>query len=612
MSNSFLEIGTVLNNKWVILEFIGKGGMGEVYRAHQLNLKRDVAIKIISPDWRQSLDGDEEEIETGLQRFHREVHAMAQIRHPNFVQIFDHDSILVKKGEKDEPVEFIAMEYVPGGTLRSTMSEEGFFPDEDATRAWLRDYFIPILESVRAMHELKIVHRDLKPENVLMDGNTPKIADFGLARSSRLKSVTQSVDMKGTPPYMSPEHFVDFRRADHKSDIYSLGKILFESIEGKITPETIPFKSANLKNPNTPFFQKLNRIIGEVTAEDKNERLNSVEEFRNSLVEAIGTAERKSPSGLSSPTGPFTTLAHPKWVWTGIAVATLFIVLMTLWHILGEPGKSAQPKPFASSGDVLQSHGPPAQTLEGKDGVTLRLIPGGEVTFPENSSPYPGKPVWVKSFYMEETQVTNHQYVEFLNQVLPKISVEKGVVRRKGEIWLLLKEVVEGYEPIVFRDGRVHLKDPALASHPVVRVTGYGAAAYARFYGRRLPAEAEWLYAMMGRDEDQGKGSGGSPESSEMTTKTEMMHEQMHPPAPDQQAPSKLPVPVVQFKPNAYGIRGLGRNVSEWGVGSGTDSSQEKEGPQYVILPSAVPRYPWEAFKEVGFRCVLNTPSLKK
>jgi serine/threonine-protein kinase len=87
-----LEIGTVLDEKWVILELLGKGGMGEVYRAHQLNLKRDVAIKIISDDFLQSFEGDEEEIEIIRSRFRREVKAMARIRHPNIVQIFDHGS----------------------------------------------------------------------------------------------------------------------------------------------------------------------------------------------------------------------------------------------------------------------------------------------------------------------------------------------------------------------------------------------------------------------------------------------------------------------------------------------------------------------------------------
>ncbi len=187
-----LEVGTVLKNKWVILEFIGKGGMGEVYRAHQLNLKRDVAIKLLSREWLQCLDEDEE-IETALQRFRREVEAMARIRHPNVLQIFDYDSVIVKRDGEELALEYIVMEYVPGGTLRATMSEDGFHPDENLTRGWVIEFFFPVLQGVQAMHASEIIHRDLKPENVLMDGNTPKIADFGLARSCRLKPLTRSV-----------------------------------------------------------------------------------------------------------------------------------------------------------------------------------------------------------------------------------------------------------------------------------------------------------------------------------------------------------------------------------------------------------------------------------
>ena len=120
-----------------------------------------------------------------------------------------------------------------------------------------------------------------------MDGETPKIADFGLARSPRLKPVTQSMDVKGTAHYMSPEHFFDFRKADRRADVYSLGKILFEAIDGKIDQGTLPFKTASLKNPDTPFFQNMDRIIQDATAENKEDRLASIDQLRRAIQEAI-------------------------------------------------------------------------------------------------------------------------------------------------------------------------------------------------------------------------------------------------------------------------------------------------------------------------------------
>lgn len=319
--NNILRVGTVLNDKWVILEFIGKGGMGEVYRAHQLNLKRDVAIKAVSQEWLESFDGDEVEIETGLQRFRREAEAMAQINHPNILRVYDHGSDTVQRGEKEFTAEYMAMEYMPGGTSRSTMSKNGFYPEKDLTREWIREFFLPVLDGVVAIHKAGIIHRDLKPENTFIDRRTPKIADFGLSCSSNSRPLTESVHVMGSPVYMSPEHFLDFKRADERADIYSLGKILFEAIEGKVSSETIPMKRASLSNAQTPFFHKLDRIIQDATAEDRENRLSSVEELRERLVEALADSENKQVATVK----PLTYL-HQKSVFWTIAAAILLVV----------------------------------------------------------------------------------------------------------------------------------------------------------------------------------------------------------------------------------------------------------------------------------------------
>lgn len=621
-SENTLQIGTVINNKWVILEFIAKGGMGEVYRAHQLNLKRDVAIKIISREWLESLEDNEEEMEIGLQRFRNEVQAMAQVRHSNVLQIYDYGSFSIKNDEEDLSMEYIAIEYVPGGTLWSTMSEDGFYPEKNLTVDWLLNYFLPVLEGIHTLHEANIIHRDLKPGNVLMDGKTPKIADFGLARSSRMRPVTKSIDVKGTPAYMSPEHFMDLRRTDQRSDIYSLGKILFEAIDGKMSSEIIPFKCASLPHPENPFFKKMDQIIQKATAEDRNSRFDSVDEFRDAILEAIGTETLKKPQEVSTRTGHIAFFYHPKWIWSGIAVTIISLMLMTLWHLLGEPGKSslqtkgtpntvhemAQPKPLISSEVSLSPPVSHESRLIGKDEATLHLIPGGELVLPENFGPKAGQSVQVDYFYMDETEVTNHQYAAFLNQILSRIRVEGGVVNGDGNVWLLLGEVAKGYEPIVFRDGKFFVKDPAFHSHPVVRVTAYGAAAYAKYYGRRLPTEVEWLHAMMEKVEAQKKPSEPSPEPSGMMH-MEMMHGKIQSAPSNQQDKSTLPLSVTHFKPNKYGIRGLDGNVTEWCLSLRIGSSQREGKIQYVILPEAVSRHPWEAFEEVGFRTALSLPS---
>ena len=125
-----LSPGTILNDKWMIMDLIGKGAMGEVYRAHQLNLQRDVAIKIISGEWLQTAEEEGLEKEPIIQRFHREFQAMAQVRHPNVLQIYDYGTCSIPKVEKEVDIEYIVMEYIPGATLRFTLSDEGFEPDK--------------------------------------------------------------------------------------------------------------------------------------------------------------------------------------------------------------------------------------------------------------------------------------------------------------------------------------------------------------------------------------------------------------------------------------------------------------------------------------------------
>jgi serine/threonine-protein kinase len=612
-----LQIGTVIHDKWVILEFLGKGGMGEVYRAHQVNLRRDIAIKIISREWLESVEENEDELKSGLQRFRIEVLAMAQVRHPNILQIYDHGLFCIKKDQKPLEFEYIAMEYVPGGTLLSTMSEEGFYPEEELTKEWLERYFLPVLDGVRALHASGIVHRDLKPGNILLDGHTPRIADFGLARSARIVSMTMSTDIKGTPAYMSPEHFMDLKRADHRSDIYSLGKMLFEAIDGKIGPGIIPLKSATLRKTESLFFQELDRIIRKATAEDRNERFDSVEEFQSSIVGSFASiGSGKEIGRVAEHTLP-ALLSRPKWIWAGVATAVILVLAMTMWHLLGEPGKSAFRKAAGSSAPVshVKPPDPPNElpaapdpadplpgALTGKDDATLYLIPGGQL-LPKELSGTSGKPVRVEPFYMDETEVTNHQYVEFLNRVLKRIRVEEGVVKGDGSVWLLLGEVVKGYEPIIFKDGMFVIKDPIYHSHPVVRVTAEGAASYAAHYGRRLPTAAEWFHAEeTGNDRRQ---SASPADSQQPDSHMDMTRNQKQKPSAEQ-IRTERPFSVTQLPPNRYGVRGLDGNVDEWGTMPSDKTSQAKGGSRYGVLPEGIGRLPWEAFKEVGFRTVMT------
>jgi len=209
---------------------------------------------------------------------------------------------------------------------------------------------------------------------------------------------------------------------------------------------------------------------------------------------------------------------------------------------------------------------------------------------------------------MDETLVTNHQYVEFLNHHLSTIRVERGVVRVEDEIWLLLGAVMEGYKPIVFQKGEFKVSKIAYASLPALRVTAYGASSYARFYNRRLPTNMEWLHALGNGDSDTKIPSHDGGDSRE-EAKGESMHGMMQsqaksdisrPKSPDSKLSS-----VMNDQPNKYGIRGLNENFKEWGlrVSEATSRDNIREA-EFVVLPTTIQRHPWEGFGEVGFRCI--------
>ncbi len=620
------EIGTVLDGKWVILEFVGKGGMGEVYRAHQLNLKRDVAIKIISREWVRSLEGDSLEVSACLQRFRREVEVMAQIRHPNVIQIFDHGFVESLQAGGEASVEYMVMEYIPGSTLRSTMSDEGFHPEEDRVREWLTDFFLPLLEGVEALHEAGIVHRDLKPENVMLDRGKPKIADFGLARSCQLKAMTQSFDVKGTPAYMSPEHFMDLKRTDERADIYSLGKMLYEALVGKMGPDTIPFKSVRLPRAESPFFKELDRIIQKATAEERSERWSSVADFRQALTATLAQVQRESPKAWKMPRGRI-----QRWKALAVAATLLVTIGLLLFYRHERPHTGALPgSPLvgplerSDTGAVLgdpSSSQPTDRTpsrVPGGDFDIMRLVSGGKVTLPRDFGEGVGETVVVKPFYLNETPITNQQYADFLNHVVDEIQVGENLVRSGQEIWLMLGEVTEGYEPIIFRDGRFHVKNASHSACPILRVTAYGALAYVKFYGLRLPTVEEFFFAVTEGASVPGDASPAPPGSSQGMMP--MMHgtnQETSVSIGQMEFGLPLSTPVIMFEPNAFGIRQLNRNIGEWGIRTvNTAHSGKDPQAEYVVMggpargagpesekPQVVQRNPWEAFEEVGFRC---------
>ena len=212
---------------------------------------------------------------------------------------------------------------------------------------------------------------------------------------------------------------------------------------------------------------------------------------------------------------------------------------------------------------------------------------------------------------MDVAPVTNHQYVQFLNQNLSVLTIARGVVRADDEIWLLLGEIFGGYNPIAFRKGKFHVSNAAYASFPVLRVTANGAAAYTRFYNRRLPTYEEWLYAV-----GLGKKTKVKSEHDDMEWNDTMDMEKMHAMMLENQNKSDESVneslakrlsPVSAYRENKYGIRAMNSGFSEWSLqGASALSEEPLKDTDYMLMPTGVTRQPWEAFEEVGFRSAQN------
>ena len=211
--------GQLIDNRYKIIKSIGEGGMANVYLAFDTILEREVAVKI--------LRGDLAEDEKFVRRFQREANSASSLKHPNIVEVYD-------VGEDDGKY-FIVMEYINGKTLKSLIKKRGVLTLEEVI-----DIMLQLTSAVSCAHDSYIIHRDIKPQNVMIleDGRV-KITDFGIAMALNNNELTQTNSVMGSVHYLPPEQ-ANGSGSTIKSDIYSLGILMFELLTGKL-----PFKGEN-------------------------------------------------------------------------------------------------------------------------------------------------------------------------------------------------------------------------------------------------------------------------------------------------------------------------------------------------------------------------------
>jgi serine/threonine protein kinase len=263
-----LTRGTVFAGRYEIIEELGRGGMGKVYRVEDRKIKEEIALKLIKPE----IVADIKTIE----RFRNELKLARKIRHKNVCQMFD-------LGEW-KGTHFITMEYISGEDLKSFIrrSKQLSIPAAIAIAE-------EVCKGLKEAHNLGIIHRDLKPSNIMIDrdGNA-RIMDFGIARTLKDKGITGSGVMIGTPEYMSPEQ-AGGKELDESSDLYSLGVILFEMVTGQLpfegeTPLSIAIKHKSEAPPdpgevNPHISDTLRGLILRCLAKDPQKRYRKTEDL---------------------------------------------------------------------------------------------------------------------------------------------------------------------------------------------------------------------------------------------------------------------------------------------------------------------------------------------
>jgi serine/threonine protein kinase len=288
-------LGKVLNERFKVLEALGSGGMGKVYKAIQTPLDRPVALKVLNPQYGQDKD-------PGFQRrFFLEASVTAKLRHPNTVTVIDY-------GKTEDGIYYIAMEYLEGQTLSQLLTQVGPLP-------WPRALTIgqQIARSLREAHKIGLIHRDLKPANVMVlnqeeDHDVVKVLDFGLVKSFMPDggqfpadmSLTQAGVILGSPQYMAPEQARNI--SDPRSDVYSLGVVLYQMLLGRppfLAEQSIDIIVKHLNEPPPAFSAfwpnhaippEVEALVMKCLAKRPADRFDSMDGVLDSMRRATATA----------------------------------------------------------------------------------------------------------------------------------------------------------------------------------------------------------------------------------------------------------------------------------------------------------------------------------
>ena len=433
--------------RYVVRKELGGGGMGIVYLAHDPLMNREVALKVIS--WRMMRQSPTEGGENVLKRFRHEAQVLASLQHRAIVPLYDFGQ------EGNDP--YLVMQLMEGGSLADKLSG-GALQMSQMVR--ILGELAPALDD---MHQQKIIHRDLKPANILFDkwGN-PYISDFGLAKLTEKAASFSAGGVKGTPAYMSPEQVLG-HSLDGRSDIYSLGGILYQMLTGKQ-----PYHEA------MAGFGQLFSHVNEPPPRLSPLRTDLSPAWQTLIDRVMGKTPDERPATATQFVNELKILAEPpaqphRHVSTRVRTTVL----------RSSPPPSIAPSPHR------QPLGIGSERVCAKDGCVQVYVPAGEFLMgSDKNDPLaydnekPQHEVYLDAYWIDKTPVTNAMFAKFVQETGYQTEGEKA---KDHYTWRS-------------RAGR------GRDNHPVVYVSWHDANAYASWAGRRLPTEAEWEKAAGGTD----------------------------------------------------------------------------------------------------------------
>jgi eukaryotic-like serine/threonine-protein kinase len=373
---------TLVDDRYELRALTGSGGMADVFLAYDRVLDRDVALKLLKDHYAK----DEEFVE----RFRREAKSAAALSSPFIVPIFD-------RGETEDGTYYIAMEYLPGGTLKDRIVRAGRMSPQETM-----EVAVQVAEALQTAHERGIVHRDVKPHNILfVDSGHAKVVDFGIARAAEATTISKPGDILGSAKYMSPEQAAG-GRVSPASDLYSLGVVLHEMLTGRVpfdvsTPADLPAEHAkgpprrtSEANPEVP--KALDAVVTKLLATNPEDRYGSSAELlgdlgrvKNGLPPVVAPSPNEATTAASedSPAPADAGRAEAgadgarsrRSLWILASFAALIAVLgVVSWGLLRDPGGSGAPR--AEEGASEESPKGPERARPGNERVQVPAVKG--------------------------------------------------------------------------------------------------------------------------------------------------------------------------------------------------------------------------------------------